>query len=74
MLSLNDWMIWLKGLFSAAIGGGATIISNIVIETVRNGQFTTSDLKNTWIMALVNAGVCAALYLKESPLPKDLPE
>ena len=73
-LSINDWMIWLKGLLSAFIGGGVTVLSSIVVETSRHGQFTSEDLKDIAYTAGVNAIVAAALYLKSSPLPADLPE
>ncbi len=73
-LSINDWMIWLKGLLSAFIGGGVTVLSSIVVETSRHGQFTSEDLKDIAYTAGVNAIVATALYLKSSPLPADLPE
>ena len=63
-----DWQAWLYSLAAAIIGGGATSI-----VTVAGGQvlgaasFTPRQLVT---VAAVSAIVNAAMYLKQSPLPK----
>lgn len=61
------WSVWLRGLVSALVSGGATGIgASLVVPT---------DVQEVhpiliWKIAGVGALVGAANYLKQSPLPK----
>jgi hypothetical protein len=62
-----DWGTWLKGLVSAAVGGG---VNSVTAMTVSPETFNTgAGAKNVAVMAGVSAAVSAILYLKQSPLP-----
>lgn len=62
-----DWKKWLKGLFSAIIGGAANSVTVMIVEPASfNFQEGIGKLGT---VALVSAIVAAALYLKKSPLP-----
>ena len=64
---MYNWRNWLKGLISAAIGGAATAITLMGIEpTSFNLQEGIGKLGT---VALVNAIISVAMYLKKSPLP-----
>jgi len=66
-----NWNKWLKGLLSAVIGGAANAITVSVVEpTSFNLQEGAGKLGT---VALVSAIVAAAMYLKQSPLPKEVP-
>lgn len=58
--------MWLKGLLAAFIQSAATSVTLIVVDP--------SHFANNWHMllsaALVSGVVGAALYLKQSPIPK----
>lgn len=63
-----DWQSWLYGLVAGAIGGGATAIVSIAGgQVIGAADFTPRQLLT---IAGVSAIVNAALYLKQSPLPK----
>lgn len=63
-----DWKVWLKGLFSAAIGGAANTVTVMIVEPT---QFNLAEgLSKVLTVAGVSALVSAAMYLKASPLPK----
>lgn len=64
---MNDWKVWIKGLISAGIGGGATAFSTMVVapETFNFQE----GLTKTAAVAGVSAIVSVANYLKQSPLP-----
>ena len=62
------WSVWLKGLISALVSGGATGVSaTLVVPT--DVQAVHPML--IWKIAGVGALVGAANYLKQSPLPKE---
>lgn len=62
------WQTWLKGLISAIIGGAANSVTVMVVSPENfNLQEGAGKLAT---VALVSAIVAAAMYLKESPLPK----
>ena len=66
MKNLTRWESWAHGLFEAAIGGGASVVTAMMIDPVK---FNCGDLK-TLGKAFVVAGVVnACFYLKKSPLP-----
>lgn len=66
------WRHWLRGLIGATIGGGANSISAMVIdpEAFNFG----AKWKHTIALTVVSALISAALYLKQSPLPDDMPD
>jgi len=65
-MSLN-WRLWLKGLISATISGGATAVSTMVVSPQEfNFQ---NGLNKLLTVAAVSAVMGAANYLKQSPLP-----
>lgn len=62
-----DWKVWLKGLISAAIGGGAAAVTTMIVAPE---TFNLQDgLKKVFAVAGVSALVAVANYLKQSPLP-----
>ena len=62
------WQTWLKGLVSAVIGGAA---NSITVMVVSPQDFNLQEGAGKLAMvAIVSAIVAAAMYLKESPLPK----
>lgn len=64
LLKKKNWRIWLKGLLSAAISGGATGIAAALSAPQPYG------FKNLAIV-MFTAGVAgAALYIKKSPIPE----
>lgn len=64
---MNDWRVWLKGLFAAVIGGCANSITMLIVDPMNfNLQ---AGLGNLATVAGTSALVSAAMYLKASPLP-----
>lgn len=64
--------VWLHGLGSAFIGGGATAISAMIIEPATFNL--TTGLKSMAALALISGIVNASFYLRASPLPVDPPK
>ncbi len=63
-----DWQSWLYGLGGGVIGGAATSIVTLVGgQVVGAAAFTPRQLVT---VGVISAIVNAALYLKQSPLPK----
>lgn len=63
-----DWQSWVYALCAAVIGGAATSVVSIVGgQMVGAATFTPRQLLT---IAAVSAIVNAAMYLKQSPLPK----
>jgi len=63
---LKSVRVWAHGLGAAAVGGGASAITAMVLDPEK---FNLSDL---WMLAkafLVSAIVSSAFYLVKSPLP-----
>ncbi|MGH9406350.1 MAG: hypothetical protein ACRD3D_11015 [Terriglobia bacterium] len=67
---MGDWRVWLKGLFAAIVSSAANSISALVADPRHFSPGVTGGLRNLGIVALVSAIVGAALYLKQSPVPK----
>lgn len=67
----NPW-VWVHGLISAGIGGGATAISTVLVapETFNFRE----GLAKLGIVAGVSALVSVGAYLKQSPLPQIVEE
>jgi len=62
-----NWRTWLKGLFSAIIGGAANSITVMAIDPT---QFNFgAGLKKLGTVAGISALIAGAMYLKQSPLP-----
>lgn len=57
---------WIKGLIAAFIGGGATIVSSMVIAP---DTFNIHDLKKLGQLAVASGIINACMYLKQSPIP-----
>ena len=66
-MKMSKPMLWLKGVFAAAIGGAATSVGVMIADPV---TFNTGDgLERVGVVAGVSAFVSVAAYLKASPLP-----
>lgn len=65
-----DWKLWLKGLIAAVVSSGANSISVLVADPQHFNPGAAGGIRNLGIVALVSAIVGAALYLKQSPVPK----
>lgn len=64
------WKLWLKGLAAAIISSTANSVSVLVADPRHFDPGVTGGFKNLGIVGLVSAIVGAALYLKQSPVPK----
>lgn len=65
--SIQDLLLWGKGLLAAAIGGAANTVSVMIVDPV---AFNLTDgVHKIMTVAAVSAVVSAALYLKQSPVP-----
>lgn len=79
-LSKNDWSRWIKGLIGAAISGtSAAISSGVSVSLIAPDKFNLeSEIGNMIKMLLVTSGVAFVVsvtkYLKDKPMPEDLPE
>lgn len=79
-LSKNDWTKWLRGLIGAGISGASTAISTgigaaMIAPDTFNLNAGIGDLvKMVVTTATVSFVVSITKYLKEKPLPEDLPE
>ena len=63
LLKKKNWRIWIKGLISAVVSGGATGVAAALSAPQPYG------FKNLFII-MFTAGVAgAALYIKQSPMP-----
>ena len=64
LLKKKNWRIWVKGLLSAVISGGATGIAAALSAPQPYGFWNLS-------IVMFTAGVAgAALYIKQSPMPE----
>jgi len=64
------WKNWIYGLVSAIIGGAA---NSIVVMAIDPLQFNFTDgIGKLGTVAAVSAIISAAMYLKQSPLPKEI--
>jgi hypothetical protein len=61
-------MKWLKGLLSAIIGGAANSVTVMIVDPMAFNLDT--GLHKLGTVALVSAILSAAMYLKQSPVPK----
>lgn len=64
------WQLWLKGLIAAIISSAANSISVLIADPRHFDPGTAGGFRNLGIVSLVSAIVGAALYLKQSPVPK----
>ena len=63
LLKKKNWRIWLKGLLSAAISGGATGIAGAV-------TIPQPSVGNLFWVIITAAVAGMGLYLKKSPMPE----
>ena len=64
---MGNWQQWLRGLFSAIIGGAANSVTVMIVEP---STFNFEEgIGKLGTVALVSAIVAAAMFLKQSPLP-----
>ena len=63
LLKRENWRIWLKGLLSAGISGGATGLAGAL--TIPNPSFGNLF----WVVVIAGAAGFA-MYLKKSPMPE----
>ena len=64
-----NWRIWLKGLIAAVVASAANSVSALIADPEHFNP-SLAGWKNLGVVALVSAIVGAALYLKQSPVPK----
>jgi hypothetical protein len=67
---MMNWRIWLKGLIAAVISSAANSVSVLIADPRHFNPSVAGGFRNLGIVALVSAIVGAALYLKQSPVPK----
>lgn len=69
---MADWKVvllkWLNGLAGGAIGGGANIITNLIVDPLNYNPAIAGWHKIT-VSAAVGALVGAALFLAKAPTP-----
>ena len=74
---MNSWKPWLKGLAAAVISGAANgIVTGFAAIGIDPNHFNLqSGLGSTLELGAVSAAISAvlglALYLRQSPLPRD---
>lgn len=66
---MNDWRVWAKGLLAAVISAVANS-ALLIIASPSTFNFSHGGLRNLGTVSLASAIVGAALYLKQSPVPK----
>lgn len=66
---MTNWKIWLKGLIAAVVSTAASSVS-VLIADPKHFSPGIAGWRNLGLVALVSAIVGAALYLKQSPVPK----
>lgn len=64
-----NWKVWLKGLIGAIVSTAANSVSVLVADP-KHFNPGIAGWANLGLVALVSAVVGAALYLKQSPVPK----
>ena len=67
-----DWKLWLKGLLAAVIGGSANSVLLVIVDPTTYNL--TEGLYSLIKVIATTAIVSAAMYLKQSPIPKDCDE
>ena len=79
-LSKNDLTRWIKGLIGASISGtSAAISSGVSVSLIAPDKFNLSNELGSMVkMLLITSGVAfivsVSKYLKDHPIPEDLPE
>ena len=72
-----DWFGWFYGLGVALIGGGAGAVTSAVTVSIMDPKNFTllgpQTLKLAGMVFLVNGVLSVFFYLKQSPLPKEIP-
>lgn len=63
-----DWMIWLKGLIAAVVGGVANTVTLMIADPLTFNLGEGFDKLVT--VAATSAIVSAAMYLAKSPIPE----
>lgn len=64
-----NWLLWLKGLIAAVLGGIGNSITLIIVDPV---TFNLGEgIRNIYTVAITSAILSAAMYLKQSPLPSE---
>lgn len=66
--------VWLHGLFSALIGGGASAVSSGVAIQFVSPQSALHTLELMGISFLTSGVMAVMFFLKQSPLPADTME
>lgn len=64
-----NWKAWIHGLGSAFIGGGANVVATMVIDP-DDFNITNGGISRIGALWMASGIVSAALYLKQSPLPR----
>ena len=65
LLKKENWRIWLKALLSAAISGGATALAGAI-------TIPGATIKSVLFAAFIAGIAGAAMYIKQSPMPKEV--
>lgn len=60
---MKNWRVWMKGLAAAFVSAAATAVAGAAVTKLH-------DLRTMGVMTLAAGIAGAALYLKQSPLPK----
>ena len=68
----TDWRNWLRGIIGGAIGGGANVITMIIVDPFK--YYTRDGLTELWHVSFVSAVVGAALYLAKNTVPVQIEE
>ena len=64
---MGDLTVWIKGLVSAGIGGGANVVTTMVVAPEEFNLDT--GLPKVAAAAGIGALIAVANFLKQSPLP-----
>jgi len=69
MAHFKNPLMWLRGLLAAFIGGSAGVVADIGADLILDGEVVL-HIKKLLIKAAVMGAICAAMYLKQAPLPE----
>ena len=62
---------WIRGLIGGAIGGAASGVAAFIADAREFNLASSGGVQKLLFVVGVSAGVGAALYLKQHPLPED---
>jgi len=67
-----DWFEWVKGVATALVGGGSSAVLTVVAGQISGAaNFTLRQMGTLFVSGAI---ISLFMYLKQSPIPKELPD